>query len=110
MINRSASTPNPPYYAAIFTSRRTSIQEGYDEMNALTLKLVQQQKGFLGSESFRNETGFGVTIAYFETAEDIRNWKMQSDHLQAQQLGKEKWYDHYKVRICKVERDYEFNT
>jgi heme-degrading monooxygenase HmoA len=91
---RSAPTPQPPYYAAIFTSLRSKVNEGYDEMNDLTFKRVNEQEGFLGSESFRNEHGFGVTIAYFKTAEDIHKWKMQEDHLHAQQLGKEKWYDH----------------
>lgn len=105
----SAKTPAPPYYAVIFTSLKNDVEEGYSEMNALTFKLVNQEEGFLGSESFRNENGFGVTIAYFKSELDIQKWKEQEDHALAQLLGKKKWYDHYKVRICKVERDYEFN-
>lgn len=108
-MNRSVNTPRPPYYAAIFTSLRNQVEEGYEEMNELTFRLVHEQPGFLGAESFRNEQGFGVTIAYFRTVEDIHQWKIQKDHLKAQELGRKKWYDHYKVRICRVEHDYEFN-
>jgi heme-degrading monooxygenase HmoA len=39
----------------------------------------------------------------------IKNWKQQTDHLVAQQKGRQGWYSWYKVRICKVEREYEFS-
>jgi hypothetical protein len=29
-----------------------------------------------------------------------------AEHMEAQSLGKDKWYESFKVRICKVERDY----
>ena len=105
----SANTPSPPYYAVIFTSLKSQHQDGYDEMNERVFELVNRREGFLGSESFRNKDGFGVTNAYFKSREAILSWKKQQDHVQAQKLGREKWYDHYKVRICKVEHDYEFN-
>ena len=28
--------------------------------------------------------------------------------MKAQKLGKTKWYKEYKLRICKVEREYDF--
>jgi len=40
--------------------------------------------------------------------EAIKHWKQNTEHLLAQQYGREKWYVHYKVRICLVEREYEF--
>ena len=50
--------------------------------------------------------GFGITVSYWRTLEDIANWKKQSEHLEAQAKGKKVWYAHYEVRICKVERQY----
>ncbi|MBV9988532.1 MAG: antibiotic biosynthesis monooxygenase, partial [Chitinophagaceae bacterium] len=47
--------------------------------------------------------------SYWESLEAIRNWKANSEHLLAQQSGREKWYARYKTRICKVERDYSFD-
>ena len=66
----------------------------------------KKQHGYFGFESARNE--LGITISYWETIEDIKNWKANLDHLEAK--GKNKWYSWYKVRICKVEREYEFNS
>lgn len=68
--------------------------------------LAAQQKGFLGIDSARNDVG--ISNSYWESLEDIKNWKQQSDHLLAQQKGRNDWYSWYNVRICKVEREYEF--
>lgn len=108
-VNHSAPTPLPPYYAVIFTSTRTSVDEGYTEMADKMLALASAQSGYLGAESFRNENGFGATISYWQTQKDIKQWKKQWEHQEAQQKGREKWYAHYKLRICRVEHDYEFN-
>jgi heme-degrading monooxygenase HmoA len=101
-----ASTPAPPYYAVIFTSLRTETADGYGDMAQAMAELAKTQPGFLGMESARNETG--ITVSYWDSLEAIKNWKQNSDHLLAQRYGREKWYSHYKTRICKVERDYGF--
>ena len=101
-----AKTPRPPYYAVIFTSLRTEGDEGYNDMSNLMSTLAEKQPGYLGVESAREEVG--ITVSYWESLEAIRNWKQQADHLMAQQLGREKWYEQYKTRICLVERDYGF--
>jgi heme-degrading monooxygenase HmoA len=106
----SAPTPPPPYYAVIFTSQRTEDGEGYSETSDEMVRLAEQQDGYLGIESFRNEEGFGVTISYWRDLESMKSWKMQSDHLIAQREGRNRWYSHYKTRICRVERDNEFNA
>jgi len=65
-----------------------------------------QQSGFLGVESARNE--FGITVSYWTDLDSIQHWKSNSDHLLAQEHGREKWYKSFKTRIAKVERNYEF--
>lgn len=93
-----------PYYAVIFTSVRTEGDNGYAEMAEKMEELAKTQDGFLGIESARNEVG--ITVSYWTSLEAIKNWKTNSEHLLAQQYGKQKWYSFYKVRICKVEREY----
>jgi heme-degrading monooxygenase HmoA len=73
-----ANTPEPPYYAVIFSSRRTPD----------------------------GEDGFGITVSYWSTAESIARWKQDAEHLVAQQLGKAAWYEHYELRVARVERAY----
>ncbi len=99
-----ANTPTPPYYAVIFTSIRTEKEDGYGEMADRMVELAQQQPGFLGIESAREEVG--ITVSYWADLEAIKKWKANSEHLQAQKLGHKSWYDSFKVRISKVERDY----
>jgi heme-degrading monooxygenase HmoA len=40
--------------------------------------------------------------------ESIKKWKADLDHQKAQIKGQKIWYQQYKIRIAKVERDYEF--
>jgi heme-degrading monooxygenase HmoA len=101
-----AGTPAPPYYAVIFTSARTEGDHGYGAMAAAMVELAARQAGFLGIESARE--GLGITVSYWESLEAISAWKQVSAHLAAQRLGREGWYEEFKVRICRVERDYGF--
>ncbi len=96
------------YYAVIFTSIRTDVEEGYAEMAEQMVNLAKHQKGFLGVESARSSDGSGITISYWQTMDDILHWKEHSVHQIAQTKGRDQWYKYYKTRICKVEREYEF--
>ncbi len=95
-----------PYYTVIFTSLLSENTKGYYEMASKMETLAKQQSGFLGIESAR-ET-IGITVSYWESLDAIKNWQTNIEHLEAQNIGKNKWYQWYKVRICKVEREYEF--
>jgi heme-degrading monooxygenase HmoA len=94
------------YYAVIFTTKQTADVEGYSEMAQSMEELARKQLGFVDLEHARDE--LGITISYWESLEAIANWKSNLDHLAAQEQGKQKWYEWYKVRICKVEREYDF--
>ena len=99
-------TPTIPYYAVIFTSIRTEGDNGYSKMAERMFELASNQDGFLGMESAKED--LGITISYWKDLESIKDWKNNSEHLTAQELGKSTWYKSYKVRITKVEREYEF--
>ena len=101
-----ARTPEPPYYAVIFTSRRTPGDAGYDAMAARMAELGARQDGFLGLESARGADGTGITVSYWRDETAIRAWKQDTDHQTAQREGRQTWYADYQVRIAKVERAY----
>lgn len=104
-----AITPNPPYYAVIFSSKRTENEKGYNQMSKKMLELAQQQEGFLGIESVSEKNGFDLTISYWDSLKSIQNWREHAAHQTAKQKGKVDWYSMFKTRICKVEHDYEFS-
>ena len=99
-----AKTPSPPYYAVIFTSTLNEHSIGYADMADKMVELASNHSGFLGIESARED--LGITVSYWSDLESIRRWKTNVEHLHAQELGREKWYREFKVRISKVEREY----
>lgn len=101
-----ARTPEPPYYAVIFTSQRTEGDRGYGQMAERMVELAAQQPGFLGIESVRGADGFGITVSYWASEEAIAAWKTHVEHKPAQDAGKRVWYADYQLRIAKVERAY----
>ncbi len=101
-----AATPEPPYWAVIFSSIKTEPDDGYAAMAEAMETLAATQPGFLGMETARAKVG--LTVAYFTDLESIAAWRANVQHLAAQKLGRERWYAAYKVRIARVERDYGF--
>jgi heme-degrading monooxygenase HmoA len=102
-----ARTPEPPYYAVIFTSIRTLGDRGYGTMADRMVELAAQQDGFLGVDSIRDASGIGITVSYWRDEASIQRWKRHSEHQGAQKAGQETWYSNYHVRVAKVERAYE---
>ena len=104
-----ARTPPPPYFAVVFSSIRTKEDpEGYNRTADRMVKLARSIPGFLGLDSVRDATGFGITVSYWESEAAIRAWHQQAEHLDAQRLGRERWYEQFEMRVCRVERAYRF--
>ncbi len=101
-----ANTPQPPYYAVIFTSTRTAVDDGYGDMADRMVELAAGQPGFLGVESVRDADGLGITVSYWASEEAIRSWKAHAEHRTAQVAGRQKWYEHFETRVARVERAY----
>ena len=104
-----ANTPQPPYYAAIFSSTHTGNHEGYAEDTETILALAQQQPGFLGIEATGDDE-LSIAVSYWDSDESIQAFKQLAEHLVIQERGRESYYRSYKVRVARVERDYGFNA
>ena len=102
-----ASTPEPPYWAVIFTSMRTSDDdEAYAAMADSMERLAAGRVGYLGIESARQAVG--ITVSYWSDEAAILDWKRDVEHLAAQRLGRERWYAAYRLRVARVAREYGF--
>lgn len=103
-------TPEPPYYAVIFTSQRASDDgRAYAVVAERMADLGSRYEGFLGLESARRDDGLGITVSYWRDEASILAWKRDTEHQKAQQGGRDAWYDSYSVRIAKVERSYRWS-
>ena len=96
------------YFAVIFSTKRTGPDPEYDKMGEKIYMLAIQQPGFIAIDSVTNAEGDEITVSYWESMEAIRNWKQLREHLEAQKLGKEKWYGKYHVRVCEMKYEYSF--
>ena len=106
-MRRFAATPEPPYYAVIFTAQRTAADaEGYAAMAERMEALALARPGCLGVESTRDADGLGITVSYWTDETSIAAWREDARHLVAQRLGRERWYSHYSLRVARVERAY----
>ena len=108
-MNSIAPREETPYYAVIFTSLRTEQDdEGYGATAERMVELASQQPRFLGVESARGNDGVGITVSYWESLEAIRLWREDAEHRLAQAGGRSTWYRQYRLRVCRVEWDAQF--
>jgi heme-degrading monooxygenase HmoA len=107
-VTGPAHTPEPPYYAVVFTSLRTPVDAGYEQTAAEMFALVRRQPGFLGADSARGPDGLGITVAYFTDEQSIAAWRADAEHTAAREKGRERWYEQYAVHVALVERAYRF--
>jgi heme-degrading monooxygenase HmoA len=109
VVDRPATLPDPPYYAVVFTSLRSAIDDGYADTAKAMFELVRSQPGFLGADSVRGPDGLGITVAYFRDEASIAGWRANPDHTAARAAGRARWYDSYAIHVAKVERAYRFD-
>ena len=101
--------PDPPYYSVTFSNQRSSDNNddgSYDDMAERMVQLAAKQPGFLGVDSARDAEGFGIAVSYWKDLTSIEGWRTNSEHLEAQRLGRDQWYQSYSLRIAKVEGAY----
>ena len=100
-----APTPQPPYYAVIFTSINAAVDhEEHARTSRRLVEVAARYKGFLGIEAARSDDGLGVAAIYWADLQSISAFSRDPEHRVAK--GREIWYSHYMIRICRVEREY----
>lgn len=108
-MNKPAVTPDPPYYAVIFSPVRSGEDsEGYQRMAEHMVELAMTMPGFLGIEHGEGLDGFGITVSYWRDEAAIKQWYENAEHRAAQARGKSVWYRQFELRVAKVERAYGF--
>src|SRR5437660_6499542 len=107
-MNFLARTPEPPYYAVVFSSLRSDDADGYAAMAERMVELAATQAGFLGVESVRDADGQGITVSYWASRQAIEDWGRHAEHRLAQAGGRARWYEAFRLRICRVETETVF--
>ncbi len=94
----------------IFRSRlRDEGREEYAAWGREIGQLASVQPGFVSAKTFTAPDGERVTLAEFETEDDVRAWREHPRHRQAQDLGRATFYSEYHLQVCDVTRAYGWN-
>ncbi len=96
-------------YAVIFIARIASLDDEYSQMAERMRNLAIEKYGCKG---FTSLTGGDeeIAISYWENEEQIKAWKMDPEHVLAQEKGRSKWYRSYHVQVAEIVREYGENT
>jgi len=97
-------------YAVIFKAKMRKVGEAVQtEYDNLAAKMRELAKSKYGCTDFIciTENKHEVAISYWNSLDDIHNWKRDVAHLAAQKLGKEQFYHSYQVQVVEVLREYQ---
>lgn len=92
-------------YIVIFKATIKQLDATYSDMAQMLRHKALNQFNCAKFEAC-SENGFEIALSYWNSLEDIKLWQQDAEHLVAQRLGKQKWYQDFSVEICKIERAY----
>ncbi len=87
---------------------RAAMESEFKAASKYMQEQVKKYDGFLGETSccsLENEKTI-VTLFYWRDRESIKAWREDPEHVKTQQLGREKIFASYKIRVCELEREY----
>jgi len=88
-------------YAVIFKAKTKKLDKEYFSMAKKMRDLAINEYGCIEFTAV-TESSDEIAISYWDSLEQIKEWKQNSEHLVAQELGKSKWYEDYTVEIVEV--------
>lgn len=92
-------------FVVIFRAQAKALDAEYSAMAAQMRDLALTQFGCLDFTA-ATEGDQEIAVSYWPDEASIRAWRQHTDHLLAQRLGRERWYDRYSVEVAEVKRHY----
>ena len=94
-------------YVVVFRAKIRNVDGEYEQTAARMRELALKEFGCLAFHAL-SEGREEVALSYWPDLESIRAWKSHPEHVLAQGIGRERWYESYSVEVAKVERAYSF--
>ncbi len=92
-------------FVVIFRAKAAALDVEYVKTAAHLRELALASFGCVEFVSV-SEGATEIALSYWRDEESIRRWKAHSEHLLAQELGRERWYESYTVQIAEIRREY----
>ncbi|HRP75976.1 MAG TPA: antibiotic biosynthesis monooxygenase [Rhodocyclaceae bacterium] len=96
-------------YVVIFRATVRSLDEDYLRTAARMRELALSEFGCVGFQAV-TEGKDEVALSYWPSEESIRAWKSHPEHVEAQRLGRERWYESYSVEVAEITREYRVSA
>ena len=93
----------------LFRSKLVNAPDGYDVMAQEMEDLARTMPGFVDVKAYKAEDGERLTVVWWENEETLKGWRENVRHRVAQRIGREQWYDYYKLEVAEIVRKNIFN-
>ena len=94
---------------AIFRARiRPSVREEYYERAEVMAQIARSMPGFVSYKAYSAPDGERVSIHEWETADQLRAWRLHPQHVAMQQIGRERFYEEYTLYVMDSPRESRF--
>ena len=89
----------------LFRSKLTETAgDDYAQMAAEMDAHARTFDGFVDVKAFAAEDGERLTVVWWRDEASLRVWATDARHRVAQQTGRQKWYEYYKMDIAEIVR------
>ncbi len=93
----------------VFRSRlRPEHADEFQDLAAKMLELAESMPGFISHKIYSAEDGERCSIIEFESPDHLRAWRVHPEHLEAQRLGRERFYSEYSLHVAEPTRESRF--
>ncbi len=101
---------SPEVACLFYSTLRQPVDPDYAAWSERTEELVRHSPGYLRHQSYRDpRTGEGLTISYFADDGAMRAWRQHVEHIEAQQLGRDRFYSSFRIEVLRLSRRREWH-
>ena len=89
----------------LFRSRLTAqAGDDYSRMADAMFEHARTFPGFVDVKSFTADDGERLTVVWWQDEQTLKVWATDAKHRVAQQLGRDRWYEYYKMDVAEIVR------
>jgi heme-degrading monooxygenase HmoA len=96
----------------VFRSRLRAAADlaALEALGARMYAIASAMPGFVSYKDFSAADGESVTLVEFADEPSLLAWRHHPEHLEAQRLGRERFFAEYHIQVCSTLRDYRFDA
>lgn len=96
-------------FVVIFRAKIRQLDPEYTRTATRMREIALAEFGCIEFQAFADGIN-EVALSYWPDEESIRAWKAHPEHVAAQRMGSDRWYESYVVQVAKVGREYRHGT